>query len=80
MEHAILFCKIDQPYGCFSNFSPHVVFVDGTTWKSAEHFFQANKFIDNTVHIAIQMARSPKIAAQIGRDRSNTLRADWEEG
>ena len=79
MEPVIQFCKINAPYGCFSNFSPHAVIVDGTTWQTAEHYFQASKFIDSNVRYAIQMAPTPMIAAQIGRDRTNILRADWEE-
>jgi ribA/ribD-fused uncharacterized protein len=79
METVIKFYKVNESYGCFSNFSHHSIFLDGTTWRTVEHYFQANKFIDSEKRFAFQMAGSPRIAAQIGRDRSSQLRSDWEE-
>ena len=79
MDNVIQFYKVDAPYGCFSNFSPHAVFIDGTTWMTTEHYFQANKFINGKERFDIQSAKSPMIAARMGRDRSNQLREDWEE-
>jgi N-glycosidase YbiA len=79
MEKVIQFCKINEPYGCFSNFSPHAVFIDGTTWTTVEHYFQASKFIDSKLRFSIQMAKSPLMAARMGRDTSHDLRSDWEE-
>jgi ribA/ribD-fused uncharacterized protein len=56
----IYFYKIDAPYGCFSNFSPHPIVLpvtepDGTIasytnelalkrWATVEHYYQAHKF------------------------------------
>src|SRR6266566_10027691 len=34
-----------QPYGCFSNFSPHGFELDGTWWPTSEHYFQAQKLM-----------------------------------
>jgi ribA/ribD-fused uncharacterized protein len=69
----------EPPYGCFSNFSPHGVDLDGDWWPTVEHFFQAQKF-PGTPHVAaILRASSPRIAKDLGRSRKFPLRADWEE-
>ncbi len=69
----------DEPYGCFSNFSRHGVEMDGLWWPTTEHYFQAQKF-PGTEHVeAIRQAKSPKIAAGMGRSRQRPLRPDWEE-
>ena len=69
----------EKPYGCFSNFSAHGFALDGHYWKTSEHYFQAQKFVGDAEAFArVRDARAPKIAAEIGRDRSLPLRADWE--
>lgn len=70
----------EEPYGCFSNFSPHGFEFDGIFWKTCEHFFQAQKFAGNAEHVeAVRRAETPKRAATIGRDRKRPLREDWED-
>jgi ribA/ribD-fused uncharacterized protein len=69
----------EEPYGCFSNFSRHGFELDGLYWPTSEHYFQAQKFA-GTPHLeAVRRAPTPKVAAEIGRDRSRPLRADWEQ-
>jgi len=75
----IYFYKAENPYGCFSNFSPHTVFLKGKTWLTSEHYFQAQKFAGAPLEEQVRMAATPGKAAEIGRARSNPLRADWEE-
>ena len=68
-----------QPYGCFSNFSPHSFELDGLWWATSEHYFQAQKFT-GTEHLEIiRLAKTPADAATMGRDRNRPLRPDWEE-
>ena len=75
----IYFYTTKNEYGCFSNFSPHGVELDGFWWKTTEHYFQAQKFV-GTHHLEeIQQAKSPKQAATMGRDRKRPLRKDWED-
>jgi ribA/ribD-fused uncharacterized protein len=70
----------ETPYGCFSNFSAHGFELDGIYWKTSEHYFQAQKFLPHLEHVnAIQRAKTPKDAADMGRERTRPLRADWEE-
>ncbi len=70
-----------KPYGCFSNFSRHGFELDELWWATSEHFFQAQKFVttDSYWYDKIREAKTPKEAAKMGRDRSHTLRDDWEK-
>lgn len=70
----------EEPYGCFSNFSPHGIEVDGLWWRTTEHYFQAQKFLatDRAWFDKILEAKTPKEAAKMGRSRSHPLRTHWE--
>ena len=68
-----------DPYGAFSNFAPFPVELDGKTWPTSEHYFQAAKFPGTEHQAEILKARTAGIAARMGRDRGRPLRADWEE-
>jgi ribA/ribD-fused uncharacterized protein len=69
----------ENPYGCFSNFSPHGFELDDLYWLTSEHYFQAQKFA-GTPHVEqIRLVKMPKDAARMGRDRSRPLRQDWEQ-
>jgi len=78
MENKILFYKVNDRYGIFSNFYKCGFFIDGKYWPTAEHFFQAQKFNDEALREKIRKLSSPMDAAILGRDRANTLRDDWE--
>lgn len=78
----IYFYQVSDPYGCFSNFSVHPIQVDGLYWQTVEHYYQAQKFVGSENEPLIQVIRgvqTPMEAAQIGRDRTLTLRSDWEQ-
>ncbi|MBK9204548.1 MAG: NADAR family protein [Candidatus Obscuribacter sp.] len=67
----------EVPYGVFSNFPFFKIVIDGEEWNSSEIYFQAKKF-EGTEHEAfLKAAETSKEAAQLGRDRSRPLRADW---
>ncbi|MBW4509882.1 MAG: NADAR family protein [Scytonematopsis contorta HA4267-MV1] len=75
----ICFYNTVDKYGCFSNFSRHGFELDGLYWMTSEHYFQAQKF-PNTPHLEeIRLAKTPKQAAIMGRDRRLPLRPDWEQ-
>ena len=74
----IQFYRVNEKFGEFSNFSPHPIKVDGKTWPTSEHYFQAQKFVATEQQEAIRQARSPMIAARMGRSRERPLREDWE--
>ncbi|MGA7937648.1 MAG: NADAR family protein [Kovacikia sp.] len=69
----------EKPYGYFSNFSPHGFMQDGLWWATSEHYFQAQKFAGTPYVEKVCSAKSPREAADLGRDRSLPLRPDWEE-
>ncbi len=47
-------------------------------WPTSEHYFQAQKFAGTKHEEAIRKAKTPAIAARIGRDRKVRLRRDWD--
>ncbi|MEM6503220.1 MAG: NADAR family protein [Cyanobacteria bacterium P01_C01_bin.89] len=79
---AIYFYKANQAYGCFSNFSPHRVYLQGHSWATSEHFYQAQKFVnspDEVLVSAIRQAATPEEAAAIGRNPRHQIRPDWDQ-
>ena len=77
----IYFYKANGPYGCFSNFSPHPIAIDGVVWPTAEHFYQAHKLVGTTdapLMAKIRSAATPEAAAAIGREPCRIIRPDWE--
>ena len=76
---AIEFYSTKDEYGAFSNFSAHGFNLDGRWWPTSEHYFQAQKFAGtNDEYVEeVRRARSPMIAARLGRSRKVKLRGDW---
>ncbi len=75
----IRFYETTKPYGCFSNFSRHPLEIDGRSWPTSEHYFQAQKFLDAADVDAVCLAATPFEAARIGRQRSRSFRPDWDQ-
>ncbi len=76
---AIRFCKLKDPYGCFSNFWPCDIIYDGYSWPSSEHLYQGMKYkgVDEVYRNLIRKAASPRDAACLGR-RGRNIRSDWD--
>ena len=74
----ILFYSVREPYGEFSNFAPYPIELKGKRWPTSEHYFQAQKFTGTQQENAIRLAKSPMVAARMGRSRKHPLRRDWE--
>ena len=62
---AMRFYRVNEPYGAFSNFSPHPVTLKGRTWPTSEHYFQAQKFAGTDYEEAIRLAKSPKLLMEL---------------
>lgn len=78
----IYFYKAYEPYGCFSNFSPHPIKIQGTYWTTVEHYYQAQKFVgtpDAVIIPVIHAVETPEEAAALGRCCTRKVRPDWEE-
>jgi ribA/ribD-fused uncharacterized protein len=74
----IQFYRVSEPYGEFSNFSPHPFDLKGKVWPTTEHYFQAQKFAGTEHEELVRLAKSPMVAARMGRSRERPLRQDWE--
>lgn len=74
----IFFYRVQDDYGCFSNFAPYPIELEGKVWPTSEHYFQAHKFAGTEHEEAIRQTPSPMIAARMGRSRQRPLRADWD--
>ena len=77
-DNHINFYSVSDEFGEFSNFAPFPVKIDGKQWPTSEHYFQAQKFVGDEHVVAIRKAKSPMIAARMGRSRKRPLRKDWE--
>lgn len=78
MANPLHFYRVNEPFGEFSNFSPHPFQLKDRLWPTVEHYFQAQKFAGTEHEEIIRAATSPMIAARMGRSRSRPLRPDWE--
>ncbi len=75
----IYFYSTQGNYGCFSNFSAHGIRLEGKWWPTTEHYFQAQKFAGTEHEEQVRLAKTPRQAANMGRDRKRPLRSDWEQ-
>lgn len=73
------FYSTKDPYGEFSNFALYAIFIDGEWWKTSEHYYQANKYIDPELVKWVQSADTPMEAALRGRSSLHSKRSDWNE-
>jgi ribA/ribD-fused uncharacterized protein len=77
-QQIIYFYSTQGEHGCFSNFYRSPIKLDGKTWPTSEHYFQAQKFAGTALVGEVLRAKSPKEAACLGRSRKHPLRRDWE--
>ena len=77
-EGEILFYYSDQPWGEFSNFSRHSVFLHGKVWPTVEHFYQAQKYKGTTHEEYIRRATTPMLAKQRAKKLEKECRQDWD--
>lgn len=63
MQDTIInFYSTSDDYGDFSNFAAWPIKVDGKTWPTSEHYFQAQKFLDEKYREEIRRVSSPMVA------------------
>ncbi|KAG8990917.1 hypothetical protein FRB93_002989 [Tulasnella sp. JGI-2019a] len=81
----ILFCGSTQPFFGFTNLSPHEVQYRGKTYYTAEHLFQAFKFMDDRPAMAEYaeyirtVGRDPREAVSEALRFSSVVRTDWPD-
>ena len=67
-----------QPYGCFSNFFAAPVEIDGKTWPTTEHYFQAMKLRRHPeLQIRIRRAATPSEAKRLANEEHGHL-VNWK--
>lgn len=68
----IYFYQSGQPYYEFTNFYASPINIDGKTWPTSEHYFQAQKYPTNAgLQERIRKAASPREAFNITREPAN---------
>ena len=61
-----------------SAYSRHGFELDGETWPSVAHYFEAMKFTDSDLRKAIWAAGTPHTARQLARRNRRRIREDWD--
>jgi N-glycosidase YbiA len=79
-EGPLHFYHLNEPFGEFSNFYPSPIELDGHTWSTTEHYFQAQKFIADETHFhnVLQLPK-PREAFLYPREHRSAVRSDWAQ-
>jgi len=75
----IIFSRLKEPYGEFSNFYPIMISVDLKEYKSSEHYYQSKKYEGTKWEDHIRSQEKPFEAAREGRRDDLPLREDWKD-
>lgn len=76
---AVRFYDPDGLFGWLANYSPHSIVLDGETWPSVEHCYQAGKFKNSAIRRQIRLAATPAAAKAIAQRHRSERRPDWKE-
>ncbi|MEL6722005.1 MAG: GTP cyclohydrolase II [Pseudomonadota bacterium] len=71
----------DQPgdYFALSNLYPRTLKLQQQYWHSAEHYYQAQQFIQTEDQEQIRQALTPQAARHLAHTTTATRRTDWEQ-
>jgi hypothetical protein len=75
-NHIISSFTNEAGYGFLSNFHPSTIYVDGKSYKTCEHAYQAHKTLDENIRDIIRRAATPAEAKKLGR--CIQIRPDWD--
>lgn len=75
----IKFWGANNPNGYLSNFYESDFTINGVTYPTVEHYFQAKKFEGSKYEDYILKLKTPKETAREGKRRDFPLRKDWEQ-
>ncbi|KIO18163.1 hypothetical protein M407DRAFT_46237, partial [Tulasnella calospora MUT 4182] len=78
----IVFSDESQPFCELSNYAPYAVVYRAKEYPTAEHLFQARKFLEHRPLFAEHIRRGsdkPQFASDMGRRWAPETRPDWEE-
>jgi hypothetical protein len=74
----IYFGEPTGPYACFSNHYLVPIYLNGKSWPSTEHYFQAMKYTTASYQETIRQARTTEEAKKLGYAKRPDFRADWD--
>jgi hypothetical protein len=74
----IRFYRSTDPYYELTNHSAHPITMDGLTYPTVEHYYQAQKFAGTSYAEEIRNAPNPMAARRMGRSKEHARRADWD--
>ena len=66
-----------DPYGCFCNFAPYPVEIDGRIWKTTEHYYHAQRFAGTEYEEVIREIKTPFQAKEVAKSGIYQRRSDW---
>ena len=77
----IYFYNRGDPFYEFTNFYPKRIKLDGLTWPTTEHYFQAQKFVGTPYFDYVSRLPRPRDAFELCRDptASKWVRGDWHQ-
>ena len=82
LNEPIDFFADEDPFFELSNYYPCEFELDGLSWPTVEHYFQAMKFPgaqNETYRERIRSEWDPQGAKALGQTRDIPLRSDWED-
>ncbi|MES9968998.1 MAG: NADAR family protein [Candidatus Thiodiazotropha sp.] len=68
-----------DPLNPLSSYSKHGFDLDGDTWPSVEHYYQAMKFEPGELREAIRDADHPAKAKKLADKNKKLIRNDWQK-
>jgi ribA/ribD-fused uncharacterized protein len=79
-ETPVYFYGRNKPFSEFSNFHSAPIQLDGYTWPTNEHYFQAQKYISEPTHFKnVLELPSPRDAFNYVRTHKSAVRSDWAQ-
>jgi hypothetical protein len=81
-DDTIYFYSKTNKWAFLSNFWICDILIDGKTYKSTEHYFQAMKFVDPKIQQEIQESTSPSTVYKLANSRTGKykefIKINWE--
>ena len=75
---SIRFYRSSDPYYELTNHSAHPITLDGLTYPTIEHYYQAQKYAGTSYAEEIRAAPNPMLARRMGRSKEHPIRPDWD--
>ena len=65
-------------YNYLSNYSNYGFYINNIFYKTVEHYYQSEKYLDNEIKQKIINAPTPKEASMLGKEQENKIRKDFK--